>query len=955
MSELENCKENLERSQSLLTRFDEKITALKAEFEETKINRHKAENARVEVETTAKQLLVDYMAEFDAELAQRRENLAEAVRSAEPLPVVFNYDLNAVDWSQYNFNQEFLATQMPTGGAAGVPAEVLGTEHPLVVPKFEALLGSNNCFVIHEDDEGFGMEAMHERVARLAAMMPHSAKFAFFDKKDFGAAFRYQGSLPRTRQHGSDMQRTLEDIAGDIERITRKFDLKVQSILDFDESIRRNEGFEFIFVANFPEELDRRNIEMLARIARGGPRCGKYLFLHMSPNATFPNGTSMDLFENVFELNTSEFVPVKDSTFDAILSGISNTEKQETELKFDEGTSFTKDLSRWWQEDPSKQISTPVGGSGAKKDDMRIWFGEGKDSVCAHGMLGATTGAGKSNLYHAFIMGLACRYSPQDLEFYLVDGKQGVEFDAYRSLPHARVVSLFTSPRLARSVLEELVDEMERRNTLFTEHGVSSFSEYRKLGQPGGNLARVIAVVDEYQTFFEDDRDGEGSELMLKLVSQSRSAGIHLFVGSQRFNVAGMQKQQAIFGNMHMRVGMKMTASDITALNEFQAGGKAMLRSCQEVGQAVINDALGDDSSNISGRIFRMPDDLRRELIVKLNEKWQAEFPERELEAPVILNGSEQPKLSENPQLLHVLHHFKTRPTAEQWQAYAVQPEHTGGIAVSDWYPVESPQAFWLGKEQSIHGQAVMVLRRRHAENLLIVGDNNEARLGLLTALTAQLLVNHSAADVALHVYDSAIEGSPWYGVVAKAAELIGLPANVMNGDAALLEQLTQLNSLIEARAAMSTEERNQQQTVYLVLNDVQRANALQLTQGRFGNAEPSEAGKLLLALLQRGPELGVHVWMAADSFRGISQVLEKQQINFFRHRVALQMTDDDSFKFINSRDAAKLQAHGPRPIHALYIEEMQNRKEQFKPYAYSKPEALAAELEALRTALARW
>jgi S-DNA-T family DNA segregation ATPase FtsK/SpoIIIE len=97
-------------------------------------------------------------------------------------------------------------------------------------------------------------------------------------------------------------------------------------------------------------------------------------------------------------------------------------------------------------------------------------------------MLAAMTTSGKSNLYHVLLCGLARRYSPEELNVYLIDGKDGVEFQPYRSLPHARVVALHSEPELSRSVLAELVAEMGRRNELFGKIKVVNVTDYRTLG-----------------------------------------------------------------------------------------------------------------------------------------------------------------------------------------------------------------------------------------------------------------------------------------------------------------------------------------------------------------------------------------------------------------------------------------------------------------------------------------
>ena len=160
------------------------------------------------------------------------------------------------------------------------------------------------------------------------------------------------------------------------------------------------------------------------------------------------------------------------------------------------------------------------------------------------------------------------------------DGKDGVEFKPYRHLPHAEVVSLHSSSELSRSVLQELVEEKERRNTIFSKAEVADLTAYRQKGQPLGVLPRILLLVDEYQELFEGDRDGIASEQLLQLTAQGRSAGIHMLLASQRFGAAGMMNQTAIFGNIHLRMAMQMTDSDRQALTEFGRRGKQLITTC---------------------------------------------------------------------------------------------------------------------------------------------------------------------------------------------------------------------------------------------------------------------------------------------------------------------------------------------------------------------------------------
>ena len=48
-----------------------------------------------------------------------------------------------------------------------------------------------------------------------------------------------------------------------------------------------------------------------------------------------------------------------------------------------------------------------------------------------HVLVAGKTGSGKSTLLHALITNLALHYSPDEVEFYLIDFKKGVEFKTY--------------------------------------------------------------------------------------------------------------------------------------------------------------------------------------------------------------------------------------------------------------------------------------------------------------------------------------------------------------------------------------------------------------------------------------------------------------------------------------------------------------------------------------------
>jgi len=73
------------------------------------------------------------------------------------------------------------------------------------------------------------------------------------------------------------------------------------------------------------------------------------------------------------------------------------------------------------------------------------------------------------------LQGQPIRYSPEELEFFMIALKEGVEFQRFArcGLPHARVISVSNDPEFALNVLRGLDAEMENRGRLFTASGAT--------------------------------------------------------------------------------------------------------------------------------------------------------------------------------------------------------------------------------------------------------------------------------------------------------------------------------------------------------------------------------------------------------------------------------------------------------------------------------------------------
>ena len=589
------------------------------------------------------------------------------------------------------------------------------------------------------------------------------------------------------------------------------------------------------------------------------------------------------------------------------------------------------DPALWWTEESSDRIEAPVGRHGANQE-LSIYFGVDKRDrrPCAHGVLAAMTGAGKTALFHTYIASLATRYSPNELQLFLLDGKFGVSFRSYRQLPHAQVVSLRTRPELARSVLRELLDEMERRNELFKQHRIEHYEGYRALGSPDGPLPRILLIADEFQLLFEDDRDQEAANALLRLSEQARSAGIHLLLGSQHFAPANMIHRNLVFANMHLRMAMQLTDADVNSTTDFGPNGRRLISAtCDRPGRLVFNDRAGNDQENVAVKVAMLDGERRAEIVESMREKWTE--PTR----PVVFDGDRQPDLVENP-LLALFVDRDDWPAAADVQALARRSPAQGGLGVRDWLSAECPTALFLGQAFSVRGQASVVMRRRQYEHLCVVGEQHTERIAVLGAAIVSACAQAPPSRLRVLISDRSIPGTEWsesLPAITALARDVGYDVEILLAESAAETYVREALAEVDRRRALDEGDRQREPPLLVVLSEPDRSESMRRIPDDYG-FEDSPAGRDLQLLLDRGPAVGVHVIASFTTVgMAVSVVGPKRLQSAFRHKVAMQMSEDDSFVMVRSPKATRLQPDGPRPVAALLFDAQSDQALKFKPY----------------------
>src|SRR3989440_3067879 len=250
------------------------------------------------------------------------------------------------------------------------------------------------------------------------------------------------------------------------------------------------------------------------------------------------------------------------------------------------------------------------------------------------------------------ITNLALWCGPEQVEFYLVDFKKGVEFKCYgaRHLPHARVVAIESDRQFGLSVLERVDAELRRRGDLFRKLGVQDLAGYKRAGGTEA-IPRSLLMIDEFQEFFvEEDRVSQDAAVLLdRIVRQGRAFGIHVVLGSQTLGGA-YTLARATIGQMVIRIALQCNEADAYLIMDQDNPAPRLL---SRPGEGIYNDAAGSIEGNSPFQAVWLPDDVRDTYLAKIRDR--ADQNSSKYPGPFVFEGNAPADVRENEVLAALL------------------------------------------------------------------------------------------------------------------------------------------------------------------------------------------------------------------------------------------------------------------------------------------------------------
>ncbi|MEM9561326.1 MAG: FtsK/SpoIIIE domain-containing protein [Actinomycetota bacterium] len=168
-----------------------------------------------------------------------------------------------------------------------------------------------------------------------------------------------------------------------------------------------------------------------------------------------------------------------------------------------------------------------------------------------HGLIGGTSGAGKSELGMSLVAGLMAENPPTRVNFLFIDYKGGASSDVFRRAPHTVGYVTNLDGLLAMRALTSLRAELNRRMNLLQGRAKDLAEMIER--HPDEAPPSLVIVVDEFATLVKEIPDFVAG--MVDIAQRGRSLGIHLLLATQRPSGAVNDNIKA---NTNLRIALRM-------------------------------------------------------------------------------------------------------------------------------------------------------------------------------------------------------------------------------------------------------------------------------------------------------------------------------------------------------------------------------------------------------------
>jgi len=685
-----------------------------------------------------------------------------------------------------------------------------------------------------------------------------------------------------------DIENQLREVVVRLENVVQKhLRDRFTSMLEYNNvACDEAQPYSYLIIFDFPSGFGVGAFVALRKILENASKCGLQVFVHWDssissssrdwkPEDLISYCEILDVDKRRFRSYLPDFQPEI-----TLVNSLASSKEQEavqqicTKLVASRAEAVTysrfrnrAQLGEMWVQCSDGGMKIPIGLAG----DQILQFELNSDEL-AHAVVAGRNGSGKTVLLHSIITSLAHRYSPEEVEMYLLDFKGGLAFKSYATerLPHAKVIGIATEGDrdFGLSVLQAISKEKVRRIEIMRSLGFEKLDTYRKARKKdpsiGVNLPRILLLIDEYHKLVGgDDTDESGRQayqILEDLARQGRALGIHLVLASQNPTHGAMSRK--IVPEISTRIALQCDSG----IAQLMLPGSDSIGLLNRSGEFVLNRNLGKKGQDDIGRGPLIEETTLRDEIRRIR--------------------------------IHADRHGFEANEAVVFESDKAVP--IGNIKVLSEWPSDLAArvgSFAVGVPMSLDPLLVLRLTRRAGSHVALCGGTPQSALTSFALILWSLL--RADLDATVSVLHWEPSGEPECDYLDGFEQSGGGRLKVAWATPVLSETVKAFAYELEKRK----EQRLKGKTQVLALFGVQSTRELCQDYNVKSSGSLVEQVRMLL---REGADYGIHVVVWSDTYKHLISAMSREMVPELGFRIALEMDLEGTRGFLEDSMSIK-------------------------------------------------
>ena len=676
-----------------------------------------------------------------------------------------------------------------------------------------------------------------------------------------------------------EKDKLLSDLAVIMDKNIRNFISKYPDISTYNtKNLNMHEPYHFLFIRNITETLsERQQIDKLIRLvhAQNATKAGIYIFYTYDKNKLSDQvdsyfSESYKAINGLLKMSSVVDAPKRHyadaelslepkAEYEIVNKVINYVETQTppiTVMTFKDKIQHLLSKGSLWQPPFTRQnnhLYFPVGYQNSVSiKEVDVAF----SGVSPHLFIGGKTGSGKSILLHNFILNGALRYSPEQLQFYLVDMKGGVSFVGYKGLPHVAALSASSSRHYALSLLEMFSNEIERRSSLFKRESASSLGNYNEIASHNGKepIPYIFGIIDEFQVLFEkqDSIGNDAQSCIEKIHRLGRASGVFLALCTQS-PPSNIDRSQ---------VGIKMSliCNRESSTKLIGNEGASKLRG---IGRAILNTSESGEE--------------------KYNQEFQVAFIHEKKELPLYVKQIRDVYLKQHNGIDKITH--------------MIYDDNDLSAKLSDNPVIMNPKSLQESHIPYIYIGVPGFYRKEHVKfcfhrdsqsNVAICGSDRPSALRLVGVIIIQFLRFYKHLGAKVYISDLQKQVEKTYNKL----EFLSQKAEVKHSGAPnLKETIEEVYQLLDSRKQNPSKSVYEAEVLYAIL-DIKPDGSFSTGNANmfsFSGTNEKTTMNMLKEIIEDGPNYGIHVLVYGYNYNNLDFLQSNYLLNNMEVKIALR------------------------------------------------------------------